>query len=129
MPLQYSAAWDTTHTSIADARRAVRTLLARAGHRPDRRPSQDAQLVVSELVTNAIRHAPGPGGLLLELTPDATLLRVTVRDSSPRPPRVRASDPGRPRGHGLRLVMGLCEQLQHITLTTGKQVVAQLRLC
>lgn len=64
-PLRYSAVWDWPEGRIADARHAVRTLLARAGHHPDHRPSQDAQLVVSELVTNAVRHAPGPGALLL----------------------------------------------------------------
>ncbi|MFF4899163.1 hypothetical protein ACFY3I_22560, partial [Streptomyces sp. NPDC001068] len=52
-PLRYSTAWETTDVSVADARAAVRALLARAGHHPGHRPSQDAQLVVSELVTNA----------------------------------------------------------------------------
>ncbi|TXJ79128.1 ATP-binding protein [Streptomyces lavendulae] len=128
LPLRYSMAWDATHTSITDARRAVRVLLDEAGHHPDQRPSQDAQLVVSELVTNAIRHAPGPGALTLELTSDATLLRITVRDSSSRPPVLPTPDPGRPGGHGLRLVTLLCDRLQHTALTTGKQIVAQLRL-
>ncbi|MBJ6998664.1 ATP-binding protein [Streptomyces sp. CRPSP2-6A1] len=128
LPQQYSMAWDATHPSIADARHAVRVLLDEAGHQPDQRPSQDAQLVVSELVTNAIRHAPGPGALTLELTPDATLLRITVRDSSSSPPVLPTPDPGRPGGHGLRLVTLLCEGLHHTTLTTGKQVVAHFRL-
>ncbi|MDQ0688370.1 anti-sigma regulatory factor (Ser/Thr protein kinase) [Streptomyces achromogenes] len=127
-PLLFSAAWDTPGASIADARAAVRTLLARAGHHPDQRPSQDAQLVVSELVTNALRHAPGPGGLALEVIPDAALLRVTVSDSSPRPPELRAHDAGRIGGHGLRLVTRLCDQLQTVALETGKRVVAHLRL-
>ncbi|MDX2546421.1 ATP-binding protein [Streptomyces sp. WI04-05B] len=126
--LRYSAAWDTTDASIADARAAVRALLADAGHPPDHRPSQDAQLVVSELVTNALRHAPGPGGLALEVTPDAALLRITVRDNSPRPPELRAHDVRSVGGHGLQLVTRLCEQLHTIALDTGKQIVAQLRL-
>ncbi|KPI32811.1 hypothetical protein OV320_2022 [Actinobacteria bacterium OV320] len=84
-PLRYSAAWDTEDVSIAEARAAVRTLLADAGHHPDDRPSHDAQLVVTELVANALRHAPGPGDLALEVTPDAALLHITVRDSSPPP--------------------------------------------
>ncbi|MGY1495221.1 ATP-binding protein [Streptomyces sp. QTS52] len=126
--LRYSAAWDTTDASVADARAAVRTLLADAGHNPDHRPSQDAQLVVSELVTNALRHAPGPGGLALEVTPDAALLRITVRDSSPRPPELPAYDIRRVGGHGLQLVTRLCDQLTTIGLETGKQIVAHLRL-
>ncbi|MGW1671436.1 ATP-binding protein [Streptomyces sp. NPDC002324] len=128
VPLRYSAAWDTADASIADARTAVRTLLARAGHDPRHRPSQDAQLVVSELVTNALRHAPGPGGLALEVAPDAELLRITVCDSSPRPPELRAHDARRVGGHGLFLVARLCDHLQTVALKTGKQVVAHLRL-
>ncbi|MEU0967326.1 ATP-binding protein [Streptomyces sp. NPDC005917] len=127
-PLRYSAAWDTTDTSIADARAAVRALLARVGHHPDHRPSQDAQLIVSELVTNALRHAPGPVGLALEVSPDAALLRITVSDTSPRPPELRAHDARRVGGHGLHLVTRLCGRLHTDALDTGKQVVAHLRL-
>ncbi len=126
--LRYSADWAATGTSSADARAAVRTLLARVGHHPDHRPSQDAQLIVSELVTNALRHAPGPGGLALEVTPDAALLRITVSDSSTRPPELRAHDARRVGGHGLQLVTRLCDQLQTIALETGKQIVAHLHL-
>ncbi|MFJ1808244.1 MULTISPECIES: ATP-binding protein [unclassified Streptomyces] len=126
--LRFSAAWETTDASIADARAAVRALLADVGHHPDHRPSQDAQLVVSELVTNALRHAPGPGGLALEVTPDAALLRITVRDSSPRPPELRAPDARRIGGHGLLLVTRLCDHLHTIALERGKQIVAHLRL-
>jgi anti-sigma regulatory factor (Ser/Thr protein kinase) len=126
--LRYSAVWDTADASIADARAAVRALLADAGHYPEHRPSQDAQLVVSELVTNAVRHAPGPGGLALEVTPDAALLRISVRDSSPSPPQLRAYDIRRVGGHGLQLVTRLCDQLHTIGLGTGKLIVACLRL-
>ena len=126
--LRYSATWDTSDASIADARAAVRTLLAQAGHDPDQRPSQDAQLVVSELVTNALRHAPGPGSLALEVAPDAALLRIAVRDTSSRPPELRAHDARRVGGHGLLLVARLCDQLQTVALKTGKQVVAHLHL-
>lgn len=98
------------------------------GHHPDDRPSQDAQLVVTELVANALRHAPGPGDLALEVTPDAALLHITVRDSSPRPLELRAHDARRVGGHGLYLVTRLCDQLHTIALETGKQIVAQLRL-
>ncbi|MFF8401430.1 ATP-binding protein [Streptomyces sp. NPDC015684] len=127
-PLRSGTAWDTAGISIADTRRTVRTLLARAGHHPDHRPSQDAQLVVSELVTNAIRHAPGPGALLLELSPDDAVLLITVRDGSPRTPDVHPQDGSRVGGHGLRLVTQLCEQVHTVPWASGKQVTAQLRL-
>lgn len=128
-PLRFRATWDTADTPIAAARVAVRALLARAGHPPDHRPSQDAQLVVSELVTNAVRHAPGPVGLALEVSPDAGLLRIAVSDSSPRPPVLPAHDARRVGGHGLHLVTRLCGRLNTVAQETGKQVVAHLRLC
>ncbi|MGW1620093.1 ATP-binding protein [Streptomyces sp. NPDC002172] len=127
-PLRYSAAWDAADTPVSDARVAVRALLARAGHHPDHRPSQDAQLVVSELVTNAVRHAPGPVGLALEVSPDAGLLRITVSDTSPRTPEPRAHDARRVGGHGLYLVTRLCGRLHTVAQETGKHVVAHLPL-
>ncbi|MGW4568425.1 ATP-binding protein [Streptomyces sp. NPDC004561] len=126
--LRYSISWDTADVSIAEARAAIRTLLAQAGHEPHHQCSQDAQLIVSELVTNAVRHAPGPGGLALELTPDAVLLRIMVSDSSPHLPELPAHDARRVGGHGLHLVNRLCDHLHTTTLDSGKQIVAQLRL-
>ncbi|MFK4148407.1 ATP-binding protein [Streptomyces sp. NPDC004065] len=128
VPVRYVAVWDTAGTSIADTRHAVRTLLARAGHRPTDTAGQDAQLVTSELVTNALRHAPGPGGLVLELSPDGAFLRITVRDSSPRPPRPLPQDARRVGGHGLHLVSRLCDRFRTVPLPDGKQVVAELSL-
>ncbi|QHC30739.1 ATP-binding protein [Streptomyces sp. HF10] len=127
-PSRYSAAWGVAGIPIADARGAVRTLLARAGHHPDRQPNQDAQLVVSELVTNAIRHAPGPGALLLELSADGARLTVTVRDSSAHEPLPREPDPRRAGGHGLHLVTRLCEQVRTVPAGEGKRIVARLLL-
>ncbi|MFE3638542.1 ATP-binding protein [Streptomyces sp. NPDC059168] len=127
-PLRYSTVWNEEQPPIADARQAVRTLLARAGHAPEHRACQDAQLVVSELVTNAHRHAPGPGGLELEVVGDAALLRITVRDGSPLRPELQEHDVRRVGGHGLRLVTRLCAQLHTVALEGGKQVVAHLHL-
>ncbi|MEW2249567.1 ATP-binding protein [Streptomyces sp. NPDC006975] len=126
---RYSTAWDTADgVSIAEARAAVRTLLSEAGHGPRDRSSQDAQLVVSELVTNAVRHAPGPGALLLEVTADGALLRVGVRDTSRHLPLLREHDPRRVGGHGLHLVGRLCDEVRAVPLDTGKQIVASLSL-
>ncbi|MFZ4299128.1 ATP-binding protein [Streptomyces cinereoruber] len=126
--MRFSMVWETADAPVADFRHAARTLLALAGHPPGHRASQDAQLVVTELVTNAYRHAPGPGALLLELSPGGSLLDITVRDGSSRPPVVRERDARRSGGHGLRLVVLLCERLHHNDLGTGKEVVARIRL-
>ncbi|WP_406432845.1 ATP-binding protein [Streptomyces sp. NBC_00631] len=121
-------AWGGARTSVAEARCAVRAFLARQGHRPEDRTSQDAQLVVSELVTNAVRHAPGPGELVLELEPGAGRLLIAVRDCSPAPPALRQDDPARVGGHGLRLVRRLCSQVWTVPAPPGKRVVAVLDL-
>ncbi|MGW2374232.1 MULTISPECIES: ATP-binding protein [Kitasatospora] len=66
--------------------------------------AEDVLLMVSELVTNACLHAPG-GPRELRLDWDGIRLRVEVSDASPVLPRlVAADDPGRPGGHGLRVV-------------------------
>lgn len=53
-----------------------------------------AMLVVSELVTNAVRHAPGPVGLVLALAPgdEVTVIRIVVQDTSTVLPAPRVPD-------------------------------------
>ncbi|MFI2643999.1 ATP-binding protein [Streptomyces sp. NPDC018610] len=127
--LRYGAVWGAPGIPLADARYAARTLLARAGHLPHHPISQDAQLVVSELVTNALRHAPGPGGLLLEvLTAAPARLRITVRDTSLRVPRPADPDPRRVGGHGLHLITRLCDRFDTSRHDGGKHVTAELLL-
>ena len=126
--LRHSHSWDYGPPSVAEARDAVAALLARAVPAPGRRAVQDAQLVVSELVTNAVQHAPGPGTLRLELAPDGATLRITVADTSADPPRPRPPDPGRVGGHGLRLVTLLSTALRTTVVPGGKRVTATLSL-
>lgn len=127
-PLRYSHTWDSGVFSIGDARDAVADLLGRARPAPDRRSVQDAQLVVSELVTNAAKHAPGPCALRLELLPGATALRVSVTDTSSEPLRQRPPDPRRVGGHGLHLVSMLATALEVTRLARGKRVTATVPL-
>ncbi|MFC9926221.1 ATP-binding protein [Streptomyces sp. NPDC127190] len=121
---RYSRTWAGGLTSIAEARDAVADLLARARPAPARQAVQDAQLVVSELVTNAAQHAPGPCALGLDLLPGGGALRITVTDTSPEPPRRRPPDPGRVGGHGLHLVFRLAVDVRVIRLVRGKRVAA-----
>ncbi|MCS0604832.1 ATP-binding protein [Streptomyces sp. LP11] len=126
--LRYSRTWDTGVTGIGDARDAVAALLSRARPAPDRRSVQDAQLTVSELVTNAAKHAPGPCGLRLEVTPDGSAVRISVTDTSAEPPLRRPPDPRRVGGHGLHLVTMLATELEVIPLPQGKRVTATVPL-
>lgn len=84
--------------------------------------AEDVLLMVSELVTNACLHAPGgPRELLLDW--DARRLRVEVRDDSPVQPRLRPhADPGRPGGHGLRVVDRLARAWGSLPEGEGKSV-------
>ncbi|MFC1408499.1 ATP-binding protein [Streptacidiphilus sp. N1-12] len=50
----------------------------------------DALLLVSELVANAVRHAPGPCALSLNLTQRALI--IAVSDTAPTLPAPRAPD-------------------------------------
>ena len=62
-------------------------------------------LLVSELVTNALRHATGPIGVRL-VRPDGLgdVLLVEVSDPLPDPPRERVARPEDESGRGLQLV-------------------------
>ncbi|QKW30720.1 ATP-binding protein [Streptomyces seoulensis] len=130
--LRWHAHWNSGAISAAEARAAVGSFLDRAratGHIiVPPRVAQDAQLVVSELITNVIRHAPGACGMGLEVWPDAGLVQISVWDTSPRPPRPRPPDGRRVGGHGLEIVRAVSHALTVTDRARGKQITAQLLL-
>ncbi|MEU1406821.1 ATP-binding protein [Streptomyces sp. NPDC005728] len=65
-------------------------------------PTEDAQLVVSELVTNAISH--GSGAVRLRVWHDNHQLRIEVKDGSSTPARRRRAGANDHGGRGLLLV-------------------------
>ncbi|MGC5566922.1 ATP-binding protein [Streptomyces sp. FR-108] len=117
-------------TCIAAARRLATEFLARAGTEQRVAVSDHAlgltQLVVSELVTNARRHAPGPA--LMELRVADSTVVVTVQDSVPVRPTVHASDPERIGRHGLEIVAAVAEDFYVSLEETGKRVTAHIAL-
>ncbi|MFC9330083.1 ATP-binding protein [Kitasatospora sp. NPDC057015] len=84
------------------------------------------RLVVSELVTNAVKYAPGPCLLDLELTVDD--IRVTVWDTEARLPAPRSPDPARIGQHGLEIVLAVCRRYDIERHAGGKRVRAHLPL-
>ncbi|QGV82428.1 ATP-binding protein [Streptomyces ficellus] len=84
------------------------------------------QLVVSELVTNARKYAPGPILMQLRIT-DATV-DVIVWDSDPTAPEARAADPGRIGQHGLEIVKAIAEDLHIRQEPVGKRITARIAL-
>ncbi|GAA2258546.1 hypothetical protein GCM10010145_34460 [Streptomyces ruber] len=69
--------------------------------------ADDARLLVSEVLTNAIQHAQGPLGLHLRRT--ATELTVEISDHSPHLPQPRLAAPDDESGRGLLLVDALAD--------------------
>ncbi|MFE6229259.1 ATP-binding protein [Streptomyces sp. NPDC057854] len=85
-----------------------------------------AQLVVSELVTNAVRHTSGPCRLLLELGPEA--LDISVFDQEAAVPVQRGHDPLRVGQHGVEIVVAICGGVTVEPAPEGKRVRARLPL-
>src|SRR4051812_45165601 len=87
-----SVAFEGTRADIAEGRRVARCFLDRVqtvhGLPVSDRAMGMVQLVVSELVTNAVKHAPGP--CLLEVQLVEGRIEITVWDSAPTLPVARA---------------------------------------
>ncbi len=86
--------------SVGQARRLVRAH-CQSVH-ADAAATDDATLLASELVTNAVIHARTPLHLTVEVT--GRTLRVCVQDRHPALPRPRQYSLDRATGRGLRLL-------------------------
>ncbi|MFJ4771257.1 ATP-binding protein [Streptomyces uncialis] len=112
-------------TAVADARESTRTFLEGLV-----RPIKDAAadtvvLVVSELVTNALRHSGGTCTLDLTAYPDA--IEVAVHDPSPRMPGMRTPDlTGGTGGFGRHMVDHLARTTAVTRRPTGGKTVSAL---
>ncbi|GHA57532.1 ATP-binding protein [Streptomyces tendae] len=89
-----------------------------------------AALLVSELVTNALRHATGPIGVRLVRGPAgaAGVLLVEVSDPLPDPPRERVARPDDEDGRGLQLVASAARRWGTRPGEAGKTVWFELAL-
>ncbi|KIF79004.1 hypothetical protein QR77_20370 [Streptomyces sp. 150FB] len=73
-------------------------------------PGETAALLLSELVTNALRHGSPPGReISITLCRAGGLLRLEVEDAGETVPRPRASGPDDECGRGLALVAALAD--------------------
>jgi anti-sigma regulatory factor (Ser/Thr protein kinase) len=129
-PWRYNATWDDGAAHAADARQVLRDFLAQAPRtgRPAVPPAValDAELAVSELVTNALQHAPGPCGMTLRLSGEE--LTITVWDTSAERPWLKPADPHRVGGHGLHLVHAVSARVAVAVHPEGKDITAHLPL-
>ncbi|MFJ6636261.1 ATP-binding protein [Streptomyces sp. NPDC091376] len=91
---------------------------------------ETALLVVSELVTNAVKH--GRGVTAMRFRWQGPCLRIEVSDYAAAAPAVLAESADREGGRGMSIVSALCEDWgvrhrSHDLATGGKTVFATLR--
>ncbi|GAB3111647.1 SpoIIE family protein phosphatase [Streptomyces calidiresistens] len=108
--------------SVRDARRLVRESLRRWGLED---LLDSAELLVSEVVTNAVRYAERP--VTLRLLRSGSL-RCEVGDDVPLLPRPRRAEPDEEGGRGLFLVEELARTWGATRLGTGKLVWFEMDL-
>ncbi|MFD5723537.1 ATP-binding protein [Streptomyces sp. NPDC127036] len=128
--LSASEVYDGDSSCIGDARRFATAFLTDVrcvhGLPVSERALSVTQLVVSELVTNAVKYAPGPVKLDLEVSAGA--VRVSVWDSDPVLPDAAASDPERVGRHGLEIALTVSLAYEVCREATGKRVTALIAL-
>lgn len=137
-PLPYEGVWRFTaaavDVSVPQSRHAVRDLLVRQGVPIADDTMQALLLIVSELVTNVVRHAALLSPMLaVEVAIGPEWVRVSVEDGHPYCPSALEADCGRTGGRGLLLVGeitreagGVCD-VEH-TASGGKVMWSALPL-
>ncbi|WP_104821073.1 ATP-binding SpoIIE family protein phosphatase [Kitasatospora sp. MMS16-BH015] len=124
IPAEDVAYWylQPRHETPGRARRLAGHALRRWGLEP---LAENTELMVSELVTNAIQHATRPVTLRLVRT---SVLRCEVGDDSALLPRARRAGPEDERGRGLQIVARCAERWGATRLGAGKVVWFEQRL-
>ncbi|MDL5206236.1 ATP-binding protein [Streptomyces sp. ALI-76-A] len=129
-PIEDTVALDGDGHVIAEARHRAAGFLTRVqtehGIPVSARAVDLTQLVVSELVTNARKYAPGP--VLMELRIAGDLVEIMVWDSEPVLPVARAADAGRVGQHGLEIVMAVAQSYEVHREPVGKRITARIAL-
>jgi anti-sigma regulatory factor (Ser/Thr protein kinase) len=105
------------------ARRLVTTLFLAWGLSDQ---AEIAELVVSELVSNSVKHAGDYGDLEIEIVADGDTARLSIADGSPDHPVLRAAGEHRDGGLGLHLVARVSSRWGVEDYLFGKRVWALL---
>lgn len=108
-------------SSVRAARRFVADECARRGMSPER--TDDALLLTSELVTNAVLHGRSEVSLEVE---GGAVMRVSVVDENSRHPAPVSEDPDALDGRGLALVEALASRWGVQDRALGKAVWFEL---
>ncbi|MBR7837556.1 ATP-binding protein [Actinospica durhamensis] len=110
--------------SIAAAREHARTFLDRVRPALPASVVEDAVLAISELVTNVVRHAPGPCTLRLEV--DERAVHIAVSDTSCVTPKLKPAHPQGVGGFGLPMLFSLARDVETEVYESGKTVSMSL---
>ncbi|MFB8749108.1 ATP-binding protein [Streptomyces parvulus] len=128
--MQTTVAFRGARTDIARARHLAACFLSRGSEEQGRAVSQRTvdvtQVVVSELVTNAYKYAPGP--LVMDLRIIGASVVVVVWDSNPALPVVQSKDPGRVGQHGMEMVIAAAQHVGFQLELVGKSVTVGIAL-
>ncbi|MFD9462462.1 ATP-binding protein [Streptomyces sp. NPDC060027] len=122
-------AWDTSWPltrELTSARRARRLVTAQLADWDLEALADTAELLVSELVTNALRHTRGP--LRLNLCARGSRLRCEVEDTDPAGPVRREVDADAEGGRGTELLDLLAESWGSTRMPTGKTMWFEIPL-
>ncbi|WP_405779893.1 ATP-binding protein [Streptomyces sp. NBC_00859] len=115
--------WTCRPRLAAEAREAASGFLAGLHPAPPAHTSQNLVLLVSELVTNALRHAGGV--TVMRLRADRRSFEVAVADPSPAHPQDRTPDlTGRTGGFGWPMVQRLARSVAVSSGVDGGKVVS-----
>lgn len=116
------AAFEFPPTAAAPgmARRVVREMVQAWSMDPQLVP--DAELLVTEVVANAVEHAGSESALELDLTASDDWLRVGLADGSMIRPVIRELDHTALRGRGMQLVAAVADRWGSEDHRGGKRV-------
>ncbi|MFD4563274.1 ATP-binding protein [Streptomyces sp. NPDC058467] len=123
--LRYVLSFEAAPAQLATVRQAVRGALGQWGAAA---VAEEAELAVTELATNVIKHV-GEGAaatLVLESVDDR--LRVEVHDRSHAVPTVGSGGCDLECGRGLHLLSAMCLEWGTLLTATGKAVWCELSL-
>ena len=137
-PLSSSLPFGAFLTATPCARLHARAVLTEWGLRG---LAERAELVVSELVTNAVRASTGPDGrprysaaglpvVVLRLSADGIRVLIEVWDESPSTPVAEQADSDDESGRGLMLIEEVSDRWTWATVPgwSGKVVSVELRI-
>lgn len=111
--------------SVPAARHIVAPLLA--AWATESLADDTALLLLSELVTNVVRHVPGPTRLRIQIHLDGSVLHISVSDTSTTHPILGTLAAGN-GGHGIQLVARLAHRWGIANHEAGKRVWFELLL-